>query len=145
MCGFTPGQKLLLHVLNSPIRPSDERRQFIRDWNLPFEYQWKQLGTFFGVNTSSGLVPLVLLPQFMVYFPFPTVRVPVNLMVENCRSDKFCSWSHYCCAWKFSLPKWNFHMSPFQYSSTFQNFLSLVYHPAREFTHFQWVICISLT
>lgn len=129
MGSFTPGQKLPLRVLNFPTRSSENRCQLMCDWSLPFEYQCKQLATFFGVDTS-GLVPLVLVPQFLVYFPFPTVRVPVNLMVENCWPDKCDSWSHYCSAQKFSLPKWIFHMSPFQYSLTFQYFISIRLPPS---------------
>ena len=33
----------------------------------------REPATWFGVNTSTELVPLALVPQLLVYFPFPTL------------------------------------------------------------------------
>lgn len=86
MGSFAPGQKLFLYVFQISNKTFDNRCQLISDWCLPFEYQCKQVANFFGANTSVRLVPQSLGPMISGLLSFllcSTVRVPVNLMVEN--------------------------------------------------------------
>lgn len=105
----------------------------------------KELAAWFGVNTSAGLVPLALVPQFLVYFPFPIVRVPANLMVENQRSYNICSWSHCSLLKSFHYQNGLSRWVPFNTLQHFNTSYESGYHLAREFIHFQWVTYCALT